>query len=48
MVAGTKEEKYTADKIFEMLLNRFGTRSNDQQTVMRFEEMRQRDDETIV
>ena len=37
----------TADKIFEILLNRFGSGMKGHQAMMRFEKRRQRDDESI-
>ena len=43
-----KEEKRdTADKIFEILLNRFGTKIKGHQAMMKFEKKRQRYDEPI-
>ena len=37
----------TAEKIFEILLNRFGSGVQGHQAIMRFEKRRQREDETI-
>ena len=37
VVAKKEEERDTADKIFEILLNRFGSRMKGHQAVMRFE-----------
>ena len=47
VVAKKEEERHTADKIFEILLNRFGSGMKGHQAVMRFEKRRQRDDESI-
>ena len=47
VVAKKEEERDTADKIFEILLNRFGSGMKGHQAVMRFEKRRQRDDESI-
>ena len=47
MVAKKEEERDTADKIFEILLNRFGSGMKGHQAMMRFEKKRQRDDESI-
>ena len=47
VVAKKKEECDTADKIFEILLNRFGSGKKGHQAIMRFEKRRQRDDESI-
>ena len=47
VVAKKEEERDTADKIFEVLLNRFGSDMNGHQAMMRFEKRRQRDDESI-
>ena len=46
VVAKKEEERDTADKIFEILLNRFGSRVKGHQAMMRFEK-KQRDDESI-
>ena len=47
VVAKKEEERDTADKIFERLLNRFGSSMKGHQAMMRFEKRRQRDDESI-
>ena len=47
MVAKKEEERDTADKIFEILLNRFGSGMKGHQAMMLFEKRRQRDDESI-
>ena len=48
VVAKKEEEEHdTADKIFEILLNRFGSGMKGHQAMMRFEKRRQRDDESI-
>ena len=47
VVAKKEEEHDTADKIFEILLNRFGSGMKGHQAMMRFEKRRQRDDESI-
>ena len=47
VVAKKEEERDTADKIFEILLNRFGSGMEGLQAMMRFEKRRQRDDESI-
>ena len=47
VVAKKEEERDTADKVFEILLNRFGSGMKDHQAMMRFEKRRQRDDESI-
>ena len=47
VVAKKEEERDTADKIFEILLNRFGSGMKSHQAMMRFEKRRQRDDESI-
>ena len=47
MVAKKEEECDTADKIFEILLNRFGSGMKGHQAMMRFERRRQREDESI-
>ena len=46
-VAAKKEERDTADKIFEILLNRFGSGMKGHQAMMTFEKRKQRDDESI-
>ena len=47
VVAKKEEERDTADKIFEILLNQFGSGMKGPQAMMRFEKIRQRDDESI-
>ena len=47
VVAKKEEERDTADKIFEILLNRFESGMKGHQAMMRFEKRRQRDDESI-
>ena len=47
VVAKKEEERDTTDKIFEILLNRFGSGMKGHQAMMRFEKRRQRDDESI-
>ena len=47
MVAKKEEERDTADKIFEILLNRFGAGMKGHQAMMRFKKRRQRDNESI-
>ena len=47
IVAKKEEERDTADKIFEILLNRFGSGMKGHQAMMRFKKRRQRDDEII-
>ena len=47
VVAKKEEERDTADKIFEILLNRFGSGMKGHQAMMQFEKRRQRDDEPI-
>ena len=47
VVAKKEEERDTADKIFEILFNRFGSGIKDHQGMLRFEKRRQRDDKTI-
>ena len=47
VVAKKEEERDTADKIFEILLNRFGSGMKGHHAMMRFEKKRQRDDESI-
>ena len=47
VVAKKQEERDTADKIFEILLNRFGSGMKGHQAMMRFDKRRQRDDESI-
>ena len=43
VVAKKEEERDTADKIFEILLNRFGAGMKGHQAMMRFKKRRQRD-----
>ena len=47
VIAKKEEERDTADKIFEILLNRFGSGMKGHKAMMRFEKRRQRDDESI-
>ena len=47
VVAKKEEERDTADKIFEIRLNRFGSGMKGHQAMMRFEKRRQRDDQSI-
>ena len=47
VAAKKEEERDTADKIFEILLNRFGSGMKGHQAMIRFEKRRQRDDESI-
>ena len=47
VVAKKEEERDTAEKIFEILLNRFGSGMKGHQAMMQFEKRRQRDDESI-
>ena len=47
VIAKKEEERDTADKIFEILLNQFGSGMKGQKAMMRFEKRRQRDDESI-
>ena len=47
VVAKKEQERDTADKILEILLNRFGSGMKGHQAMMRFEKRRQRDDESI-
>ena len=47
VAAKKEEERDIADKIFEILLNRFGSGMKGHQAMMRFEKRRQRDDESI-
>ena len=47
VVAKKEEERDTADKIFEILLNQFGASMKGHQAMIRFEKRRQRDDESI-
>ena len=47
VLAKKQYQRDTADKIFEILLNRFGSGVQGHQAMMRFEKRRQREDETI-
>ena len=47
VVAKKEEERDTAEKIFEILLNRFGSGMTGHQVMMRFEKRRRWDDESI-
>ena len=47
VVAKKEEERDTADKIFEILLNRFGSENKGYQDMMRFEKRKHRDDKSI-
>ena len=47
VVVKKEEERDTTGKIFEVLLNRFGSGIKGHQVMMRFEKRRQRDDESI-
>ena len=47
VVAKKEEKRDTTDKIFEVLLNQFGSDIKAHQAMMRFEKRRQRDDESI-
>ena len=47
VVARKEEERDTADKIFEILLNQFGSVMKGLQAMIRFEKRRQRDDKSI-
>ena len=47
VMAKKQYQRDTAEKIFEILLNRFGSGVQGQQAMMRFEKRRQREDETI-
>ena len=40
-------QRDTAEKIFEILLNRFGSKVQGHQAMMRFEKRKRREDETI-
>ena len=46
VVAKKEEERDTVDKIFEILLNRFGSARKRHQAMLRFEKKRHRDDES--
>ena len=45
--AKKEEERDTADQIFEIMLNRFGSGRKGRQATLRFGKRRQRDDESI-
>ena len=47
VMAKKQYQRDTAEKIFEMLLNRFGSGVQGHKAMMRFEKWRQREDETI-
>ena len=47
VVPKKEEEQDAANKIFEILLNRFGSGMKGHQAMMRFEKRRQREDESI-
>ena len=47
LVAKKEEERDTADKIFEILLHRFGSGMKGHQAMMIIKKRRQRDDESI-
>ena len=47
VMAKKQYQRNTAEKIFEILLNRFGSGVQGHQAMMRFEKRRQREDETI-
>ena len=47
VMAKKQHQRDTAEKIFEILLNRFGSGVHGHQAMMRFEKRRQREDETI-
>ena len=47
VVAKKEEERDTTEKIFEILLNRFGSGMKGHHAMMRFEKRRQKDDESI-
>ena len=47
MMAKKQYQRDTPEKIFEILLNRFGSGVQGHQAMMRFEKQRQREDETI-
>ena len=46
-MAKKQNQRDTAEKIFEILFNRFGSGGQGHQAMMRFEKWRQREDETI-
>ena len=47
VMAKNQYKRETAEKIFEILLDRFGSEVQGHQAMMRFEKRRQREDETI-
>ena len=47
VMAKKQYQRDTAEKIFEILLNRFGSEVQGHQAMMRFEKRRQREDETV-
>ena len=47
VMAKKQHQRDTAEKLFEILLNRFGSGVQGHQAMMRFEKRRQREDETI-
>ena len=47
VTAKKQYQRDTAEKMFEILLNRFGSEDQRHQAMMRFEKRRQRKDETI-
>ena len=47
VVTKKEEERDTTDKIFEILLNRFGSKNRGRQAMIRFEKKIQREDESI-
>ena len=47
VVAKKEEERESADKTFEILLNCFGSGMKEHEAMMRFEKRRQRDDESM-
>ena len=47
VMAKKQYQRHTAEKTFEILLNRFGSGVQGHQAMMRFEKRRQREDETI-
>ena len=47
MLAKKEEEHDTADEIFEIFLNRFGSGMKGHQAMMRFEKIKQREDDWV-
>ena len=47
VVAKKEEERDTVDKIFEILLNRFGSGMKGHHAMMGYEKRRKKDDESI-